>query len=179
MPVTYIEGDLLTTQADVYVHQISSMPCKAHGLSASIATSFPWADHYGQRTQMDGRNLATPDTRPACGSFQVSVNPNPAAAPRAVAGVVGQLDFGAPGYKRSRVPLYCDTASERLSWFAEGLHRVCEWASTEGYTTLALPYQVGCGLGGGKWVEYAAAIERTAEMYPRLEVVVVKRTSHT
>lgn len=174
MPVEHVEGDLLDTEADVYAHQISSLPCRAHGLSAAVAARHPWADHYGQRTQMGTRNLATPNTRPPCGSIQEAHNPN-GGFPRAIMGMVGQLDFGRPGYSRSRVYPGDDTPAKRLAWFGSAFGAVCAWAQTHGCHTVALPHRVGCGLGGGDWAEYQLAIDRIAAAHPRLTVLIVRK----
>lgn len=174
MGVDTVKGNLLKADVDVVVHQLSSMPCKAHGLSKSIATRFKWADQYRQRTQMGNRNLATPETRPVCGSIVASFNPEDTGYPRAVVGIVGQLDFGRPGYKWSRVSPAEDSATKRLAWFQDGLVRTCEWAVAKGYKTVALPYLIGCGMAGGDWSRYAAIIDDVAALYPGLAVQLVK-----
>lgn len=174
MRVNTITGDLLKAGVDVVVHQISSMPYKSHGLSKSIATRFKWADQYGYRTQMGTRNLATPETRPECGSIVTSFNPEDVGCPRAVIGIVGQLDFGMPGYKWSRVDPVDDSAAKRLLWFEDGLTRTLECTVSKGYKTVALPYLIGCGLAGGDWAKYIAVIDDVAALYPALDVQLVK-----
>jgi len=174
MGVPVVKGDLLKMDVDVVVHQVSSMPAKAHGLSKSVATRFPWANHYGQRTPVGTRNLATPETRPACGSIETTFNPADAEYPRAVVGLVAQLDFGRPGYRLSRVSFEEDSPTKRLVWFQDAMIRMCEWVVSKGYRTVALPHLIGCGLAGGDWVKYSAIIDDVAALYPQLAIRLVK-----
>lgn len=176
MFVETVVGDLLKADVDVVVHQISSMPCKAHGLSKSIAKRFSWADHYGQRTQVGNRNLATPETQPACGTIEKSLNPGgiDGPQPKAVVGIVGQLDFGRPGYHLSRVDLSQDSPVLRLQWFQDGLTKACLWAISREFRTIGIPYLIGCGLGGGDWLKYSGIIDDVAAVFPGLQIRLFK-----
>jgi len=43
-----------------------------------------------------------------------------------------------------------------------------------GLESVAFPHSIGCGLAGGDWAAYRAAIERFAVRNPAISVVVVR-----
>jgi len=49
-----------------------------------------------------------------------------------------------------------DTALRRLHYFAAALHAFAD--AEPGARRVAMPHRIGCGLGGGKWVAYEAAV---------------------
>lgn len=60
-----------------------------------------------------------------------------------------------------------DTMQNRLQWFKHCLDLFGNWMHSQGYNnhTIAIPYKIGCGLGGGIWPDYLNAIENFADKY--------------
>ena len=62
-----------------------------------------------------------------------------------------------------------DSRSARLRWFVEALDVFGEQAGfgaggrTGEGAAVAMPYLIGCGLAGGHWPDYRAALEAWAE----------------
>ena len=54
-------------------------------------------------------------------------------------------------------------------------------AKLPGVRSVAFPYKIGCGLGGGNWVEYRAALEEFARSSgaPRVRVYKLPQNMHT
>lgn len=58
----------------------------------------------------------------------------------------------------------------RLDWFADCLVEI----GRLDISSVAFPYNVGCGLAGGTWSDYEGLINAFAEMYPNIRVSIVK-----
>jgi len=58
----------------------------------------------------------------------------------------------------------------RLGWFEQALEKL----AMLGLESVAFPHSIGCGLAGGDWAAYRAAIERFAVRNPAISVVVVR-----
>src|SRR6478672_1386642 len=65
---TIVRGDLLTSTCDAIVQHCNCVTIIPHGLSATIATKFPYADIYSTRTAQS-RNTATPASRGSPGDL--------------------------------------------------------------------------------------------------------------
>jgi hypothetical protein len=53
-----------------------------------------------------------------------------------------------------------DDEKQRLKWFKATLKQIAQLPELE---SVAFPYQIGCGLAGGDWKQYRAALEEFAE----------------
>lgn len=56
-----------------------------------------------------------------------------------------------------------DTKPDRIKWFEESLEEFIK--KTSG--TIAMPYNIGCGLAGGDWDSYIKIIKNLAQLYKR------------
>ena len=68
------------------------------------------------------------------------------------------------GQHRPGRPSRTETAAQRETWFAEGLAALTVLVRPG--ESVAFPYQIGCGLGGGDWAHYAAMIDAFAAALP-------------
>ncbi|GBF93535.1 hypothetical protein Rsub_06255 [Raphidocelis subcapitata] len=147
------EGDLLGATETHVVHQANCITQGARGVAAALFARFPWSDVYARRARGSG-------ARDAPGSIAVRGD---GGARRWVVAVFGQVGPGKPRSKGQ------DTAARRLEYFEQGLRAL---ARLEGAESFAFPHLVGCGLAGGEWRDYEAALERFAgDVAPRPVVI--------
>ena len=71
--------------------------------------------------------------------------------------VIGLFGQHAPGRPKGNSGF--DSRAARLEWFRQGLAAI---AKLPGLESLAFPAQIGCGLAGGDWPSFRAALEAFA-----------------
>ena len=155
----YKRGDLCGATEQFILQQCCCTATKAHGLSATLAAAFPRSCPYAGRRNIPGRSdCAIFADRPRVGSIVVL-------GARRVVSLFGQYGPGRPAaYYKGSVP---DTAAARLDYFREGLRAVRALRPA----SIALPLRIGCGLAGGHWPAYRAALEEFARAAPRMRIV--------
>ena len=159
MNYSIINGNLLETSCPILVQQSNCLTMYGKGLALALSKKFSYADLYGKRTSVGGKNLATKDTRGVPGTLEVLKDPT-GKGPQ-IACLLAQW---APGKGKYRYPgPYKDTKDDRLQWFSSGLLKLAEYMETEGLVEVAFPYKIGCGLAGGDWKLYEALLVRFAE----------------
>lgn len=187
-----VQGNLLDAKGERLIAQQCNC-CSAipHGLSATIAAKYPYASCYARRRGIGRRNHALPACRSKPGTIEVDTPPPPPTytgtpslplhphhsdvahddAPPAVVTVVhlfGQYYMGKPGawgrpYATKGDPEVPDTPSLRIGWFRDCLGATENWMKIHHHTRIAMPYQIGCGLAGGRWSEYSRILQEWAE----------------
>ncbi|AYV87025.1 MAG: hypothetical protein Sylvanvirus19_8 [Sylvanvirus sp.] len=171
--VQILEGDVLTCSADAIVQQINCVTTKSHGLSALIASTFPYANIYAHRIPRKQReslrssekgNTALHRSNPG----DCIVCSDPEKKQRDVICITGQLAPGKPGYwcKAYHIDVKEDTAEKRQEYFKQGLDKLVIYMTSSmvtPYLKIAFPWQIGCGLAGGTWIRYQSMIEQFAK----------------
>lgn len=160
--VPVVEGDLLRSDATFVVHQCNCVTTRSKGLSQQMFQAYPYADIYASRAP-ERRDV--PGTIVVCGNGREQ---------RYVVNVLGQMY---PGPSRWA----SDSASQRLRWFREALHRLAQhpWLTSQPGASVDFPDQIGCGLAGGAWADYYAAIQAFAQSVPGHRVRLMRRTAGT
>ena len=162
-----VQGDLLQGSETVIAHQVNGHAVRPHGLSEAVARRFPYADVYGRRaTAGSGKNCCAPADRAVPGTIVVD-NADKKHGRVTVVHLVAQAYMGKPGAyaayvdpdPSSRVP---DTAADRLGYFRQCLGTLEARILHEGWTRVAFPHLIGCGLAGGEWEQYRDALEESA-----------------
>ena len=145
MTVTELHGDLLASPHPYLLHQLNCTTRGARGLASAIFSRWPAADAYARR--------AGAVSQP--GTFDVTRLPDA----RAIVGLFAQRHPG-----KSRPP--SDSAAARLAWFAAALDAFAEAELHDpALREVAVPARIGCGLAGGDWGAYRAALEQWAERW--------------
>lgn len=149
MIIKTVNGDVLSAPEMYIAHQCNCMTVRSHGLAASIARTFPEADVYGQRGRDGTRNRTThPDTP---GTISV--------LPSGEISIICMFAQWAPGkpftFSRYYPFTYHDSHDTRLRWFKECLDKI----DALNLEAVAIPYNIGCGLAGGKWLDYEQYIK--------------------
>ena len=115
MSLRFRYGNVLDiVDAELICHQVNCLTVKSHGLSNQVALKYPWADIYHTRTPINGRNLASKDTRGIPGKVKVFHK----TGHPAVACLQAQWDFGRINNSKKRnIQPYNDTKENREQWF--------------------------------------------------------------
>tara|TARA_B110000208_G_C11621781_1_gene377517 strand:- start:147 stop:875 length:729 start_codon:yes stop_codon:yes gene_type:complete len=183
MPRTiHIEGDLLLSDCEYIAHQANCRCLRGLGIARVIYDRFPHADAYEARrigresdtaalSHNTPTDLHTPGAIQICGGrsgvdVRAGAGAGGGSSLRGVINLFGQDRPGPPRKKRG------ESAEQRLNWFKEALAAVEHELPT--LASIAMPHLIGCGLAGGDWPSFIAAIDAFAERMPRTRVVVVK-----
>lgn len=147
-------GDLLKIlDVDAIVHQVNCLCVRAHGLSKQIVEKFPWSNIYSQRQAEGNKNLAVERDRGIPGTIKIFKSPV-FLRPDIIC-FLSQWNFGTPDQSYRNIPPHADTRRSRLNWFRECLTQL----ENHNITTVGIPWQIGCGLGGGDWNTYFELME--------------------
>lgn len=171
-----VKCDLLACGADLIVQQCNAVTRRAHGLAASIAERFPYADIYAQRPGFSANTAAKASAvgvavlcRPPAGSSD---------SEPIVACLIAQVAPGKPGgwARQYKLRPEDDTAEKREEYFATALDDLAtEIRRSEGkIKSVAFPHGIGCGLAGGSWSRYEAMIDRFARSLRGVKVKICK-----
>lgn len=112
-------------------------------------TAYPWADVYAERLQ-SGVN-ATP------GTITVRSSGN-----RSVISMFAQMTPGkCTVFSRVYGYAHSETPYSRLAWFKTCLDLIDALA----LDVVAIPFNIGCGLAGGKWTDYQQLLENATTKF--------------
>lgn len=171
----HVAADLLTVEADCIVQQCNCVTVKAHGLSESMRMRFPYADVYSKRSAASA-NTARLKSRGVPGSVEICSPTEGCAGPH-VACLMGQISPGKPGTwtMQYKIDPVLDTPQQRLTYFRSCLVNLREIIVNRGWRKVAFPYQIACGLAGGRWSDYLSAIEQFVATLPEeVDVLICK-----
>ena len=158
-------GNLLDATEQYIVQQCNCVATKAHGLSEQISTKFPYANVYGKRRSLNGRNWALAEDQAVPGTYEICGD---GIKDRYVINIYAQYGMGKPyAYGQNRVN---DSAEERTKWFKQCLAGI----SILKAKSIAFPYKIGCGLAGGNWDEYFQILEDFAKNNADTQVVLYR-----
>jgi len=100
------------------------------GLAKSIFSKFPFADIYSiKHKRVPGHILSKTEKKIT---------------------IINLLGQNFPGKPRKY-----ETREQRLTWFKNGLSEVKKIKPI----SMAIPFKIGCGLAGGKWMDYKTVLE--------------------
>ena len=143
------DGDLCQATEQYIVHQCNCVKRSAKGLAATLFEKFPYSECYKSRTQDD-----IPGTIKVCGNGSNQ---------RYIINLFGQFTAGKPRNPK-------DTKEMRLQYFNTCLDQISKIPNLQ---SIAFPYRIGCGLAGGDWEDYQAALENFAAVV-KVPVVLYK-----
>lgn len=145
LPTRYIQiinDDLLNAKEDYIVHQCNCVSNDAKTLAEKIFKKYPYANSYKNRTT---------STRSIPGTIEIFGN---GTNKRFIINAYAQFYPSTNKYQN-------DNAEKRIKWFEECLNKISEIENIN-TKTIAMPYNIGCGAGGGNWIEYYKLIRKFA-----------------
>lgn len=132
--VRVIDGDICNAKTDVIVHQVNCRGVMGSGVAKAIKTKWPFVY---QQYMMICSQVSPQDL---LGKAQpVVISPNKNDFPKFIVNLFGQLNYGRQNIQ------YTDIRA-----LEDGLQLVYDFAKQYNYS-VAMPYKIGCGLGGADW----------------------------
>jgi hypothetical protein len=160
--------------AEAIVQQLNCIGVNGRGLAKAVADKFPYGCSYAGRARSDKWGIAAPGSFAVPGSIDVRRPSRPGRQPLVV-NFFSQWEMGAPlKYNRAKAPgppHVQDSAAQRESWFAQCLAQLSSLQPRP--ASVAFPYLIGCGLGGGSWASYRSMIAAFARDNPSISVLVI------
>ena len=134
-------GNILQATQDYIVHQTNCITKQAAGLAGALFKKYAYANTYTNRVR--------PHRPGTCSIHTSEQQPN-------IVNLYGQYLPGKPKAEGS------DTKAQRLRYFEQALAklRIKLRESNKQNITIAVPWKIGCGLGGGEWAQYEKALKR-------------------
>jgi O-acetyl-ADP-ribose deacetylase (regulator of RNase III) len=158
----YRTGDVLTAKEEYIVHQCNCITTTTAGLARVITSKFPYAAPYSNRRPDPCRpSRCLPEDVSKPGTIQVWRSPT-GDSPHFI-GLFAQYEPGKPSGD--------DSECAREEWFKYCLTLI---EKVSGVKSIAIPWQIGCGLAGGNWKVYEEMIREWAERHPDILVVIYK-----
>ena len=135
MAIVNYTGDVFQSGATIIAHQVNCKGVMGAGIAATIRKKYPNV-FTGYKSVC---KKAYPNQESLLG--QVQVVPCGGAVEKYIANCFGQNEFGSDKWV-----VYTDyDALEKC------FRRLRHWALDHGYTHIAIPHGIGCGLAGGDW----------------------------
>jgi hypothetical protein len=129
--------DILNSKEKYIAHQCNCVVNNPKGLAKSIFDKYPYADIYSSRKNKDipGHNII------CSGNDKIIIN------------MLAQYYPGKSKYNNDSVP-------NRLQWFRDCLNEISNIPDLKNKKeSLAIPFNIGCGLAGGNWDDYYSIIK--------------------
>lgn len=144
--IQIIEGDILKADADVICHQVNCQGVMGSGLAKQVREMYP--EVFTAYKQYCNKSFS----EILLGNVQCVETHNG----RIVANLFGQQHYGNDGRTYTSYPALencLKTISERVVKYGE---------------SVAIPYNIGCGLGGGDWKVVYRMIEKAFGDYDKV-----------
>lgn len=126
--IEIIEGDLLTTDANIICHQVNNKGAMNSGVAKQIRNKYPTVyDMYISSFKKDGLKL---------GECQIII----VGDKQYICNLVGQDGYGYDGKQ------YTDYQALK-----KGFYSIRDFMMRNNLKTIAFPYNIGCCRGGGDW----------------------------
>lgn len=157
--LNFVNGDILKTKANIIVQSVNHQGVMGSGLAKQIKNKYPDIIHgYVQvcnskkyRWLMNTGYVYWYTGFSTDGSYQQ------------IACVFGQENYGTDRRHTNYISLL------------NGITSVFEYAESQGFS-VAIPYGIGCGLGGGDWEIVLTMIKDVLKYYPTLKVYIYKNS---
>jgi O-acetyl-ADP-ribose deacetylase (regulator of RNase III) len=160
-------GDLLKATEQYIVHQCNCVTITAAGLAKAIGIKFPFANPYAHRRKDPAKSSrCLPEDEGKLGTIQIW-RPEDGQGPSFI-GLYAQYGPGKPTKKEG------DSKKDREDSFKKCMDSL---ETVEGLESIALPWQIGCGMAGGNWSVYEGIIREWAEKHPDVSVAIYKLES--
>lgn len=154
--IEIVQCDILDVDSEIIAHQTNCVTQTKKGLAKIIFNKYPRADCYIYRIKP-----STPGT--------IDIRDIRETDGKIVINMFAQYYPGKPMINDNP---NSDGVSSRLEYFNQCLQQISEYIKNNNIKSIAFPWNIGCGLAGGKWEDYYHAIEKFSTLLD--ENVVVK-----
>ena len=160
MPIKVVQGNLLDAPEDIIVHQVNCQGVMGGGVARQIKDKWPNVyDHY-TRMVKTVEKLSIPREKllgEVCWDM-VQEKIRDEGQDKWIASIFGQLDYNRKGERKIQTD---------YNALKKGFIEVANNASCYDQS-VAMPYMIGCGRGGGDW---SKVLEMIHEVFEPLETV--------
>lgn len=155
----FVNGDILNTKANIIVQSVNHRGVMGSGLAKQIKNKYPEVIH-GYINMCNTHTFKSIMRNGLVYFYSVFHEDGRA---QQIASVFGQEYYGN------------DRRHTNYPSLINGISWVFEYAESQGYS-VAIPYGIGCGLGGGDWEIVLIMIKDVLKYYPTLKVYVYKNS---
>lgn len=142
--MNHLRGDIFNSDANLTLHQVNCRGVMGSGVAKQVREKYP--EVYKQYKDKCNRYRNSP--RALLGSYQaVWVYSDSGSTKRAICNVFSQDGFGTDG--------------KRYTDYSAMEHALTLINRDFAGATIAIPYLMGCGLGGGDWSVVSQIIDKT------------------
>lgn len=152
--ILFKKDDLINSTEDYIVHQTNCVTNDVKGVASSIFEKYPWSNTYQNR----------PRGRDKPGTIAICTPPCDNQAPI----IINAYAQNYPGKPKSY-----ETEDQRRKWFEHCLNLISDHIKKQS-ASIAFPYRIGCGFGGGKWDDYFKMLTSFAMRNPHFTIVIYK-----
>lgn len=143
MAIKVIDGNLFDTEADYLCHQVNCQGKMGSGVAKQIKERYPLAYMFYKKWCDD-----CTDSSKLLGQTQIVMVSDGATRPMAVCNLFAQDMYGYNGKCYTSYTAFQSCLLKLKAGIPPG-------------STIAMPYKIGCGLGGGDWTVVLKMIEKT------------------
>lgn len=167
MSIRIVQGNLLDAEEDIIVHQVNCQGVMGSGVARQIKEKWPRVFEHYMRMIKSVEKLSVPREKllgEVCWDM-VQEKIKDGGRDKWVASIFGQLDYNRNGERKLQTDYDAlkkgfITVANSANWYNE---------------SVAMPYMIGCGRGGGDW---SKVLEMIYEIFEPLENVDVVLYEH-
>jgi hypothetical protein len=154
MIIKVVEDDVLNCQESFVMQITNCVAITPHGLNAIFTRRWPWANVYRSRRRSSDRKIeaATPGTVAKMRPAKDEDGP-------IVLCLMAQWAPGRPDRVLEWYPPKDDSIANRYEWFRQCIRTLEN--DKEITDRIAVPFRLGCGMGGGDWKDYEGVLQRS------------------
>lgn len=143
--IRIVDGNLLNAEEQIMCHQVNAQAVMGSGLAAQLKNKYPVV--YSEYRKLCDKTPNKKDLMGICQMIKVDSD-------KYVANLFGQYYYG-----RNKSIVY--TKYDALE---QSLVKLCEFARSNNLS-VAIPYEIGAGLGNGDWNEIYNRIDKVFKDY--------------
>jgi O-acetyl-ADP-ribose deacetylase (regulator of RNase III) len=157
MGLSFVSGNILNTHCNIIVQSVNHKGVMGAGLAREIKTKYP--DISSSYIHMCNTHNFRSIMRNGLVYFYTAIESD--GSVKQIASVFGQESYGIDKRHTNYISLM------------NGIMWVLEYAESQGYS-VAIPYGIGCGLGGGVWDIVILLLKDILVYYPDVDVYIYK-----
>ena len=158
-----VSGNIMNATEDYVAHQCNNLSVTVKGLAESIFNTYPHANPHHTINTIRHVKLGSIEVMGGCAG---KTNKN-------LRGIINLYAQHGPGRHSNYQKSYhqvLDCYRNRQMWFRQCLDAISKLP----INSIAFPWRIGCGLGGGNWDQYMDMLLEFANKNPNIRVTVYR-----